>query len=134
MAHNNTIFSQLLKLVPRHEFESLAKQHHEGRSLRKVTRWSQFVAMTLGQLTGRLSLRDIEANMKAQTNKLYHIGAQPVAKTSLARLNEKQPSALYEALFGRMLSRCQQYSPKHPFTFKNKLYSMDASLIDAEFK
>ncbi len=43
MAHNNTVFPQLLKLVPGHEFESLAKQHHTGRSFRNASRWSQFV-------------------------------------------------------------------------------------------
>ena len=40
MAHHNTVFSQILRLVPRHEFESLAKTHHQGRKLRKMTRWS----------------------------------------------------------------------------------------------
>ncbi|PIE82965.1 MAG: hypothetical protein CSA09_04020 [Candidatus Contendobacter odensis] len=38
MAHNNTVFSQLLKLAPGHEFESLAKQHHTGRSFRRPQR------------------------------------------------------------------------------------------------
>jgi hypothetical protein len=32
LGHHNTVFSQLLKLIPRHEFETLAKQHHTGRS------------------------------------------------------------------------------------------------------
>ena len=41
MAHCNTILSQILKLVPRHEFETLAKQHHSGRAFRKASRWSQ---------------------------------------------------------------------------------------------
>ena len=63
MAHNNTIFAQLLKLVSRHEFESLAKAHHEGQKLRKMNRWSQFVALTLGQLSQRISLRDICNNL-----------------------------------------------------------------------
>ena len=35
MAHNNTVFSQLLKLIPRHEFELLSKTHHKGRKYRK---------------------------------------------------------------------------------------------------
>ena len=56
MSHSNTIFSQILKLVPRHEFERLAKQHHSGRSFRTASRWSQFVMLTLAQLSGRLSL------------------------------------------------------------------------------
>ena len=134
MAHNNTIFSQLLKLIPRHEFETLSKAHHVGRQLRKTSRWSQFVSLCLGQLAGRHSLRDIESNMHAQSNRLYHLGAQPVARSSLSRLNEKQPYTMYEALFGQLYTRCQTLAPKHRFRFKNKLYSLDASLIDLSLK
>ena len=67
MAHHNTVFAQLLKLVPRHEFESLANQHHCGRKLRKMTRWAQFVAMATAQLSGRNSLRDVISNLTAHT-------------------------------------------------------------------
>ncbi len=55
MAHNNTVLSQLLKMVPRHEFESLAKQHHSGRSFRTASRWSQCVTLMMAQLSGRKS-------------------------------------------------------------------------------
>ena len=51
MAHNNTVLAQVLKLVPRHEFESLARKHKSGRMSRNMTRWSQFVAMGMAQLT-----------------------------------------------------------------------------------
>jgi len=71
VTHQNTVFSQLLKFLPRHEFEALAKQHHHGGALRTTSRWSQFVALTLGQLAGRQSLRGIETNMKAQSQCLY---------------------------------------------------------------
>ena len=134
MAHHNTIFSQLLKLVPRHEFETLTKNHHVGRKLRKTSRWSQFVAMCLGQLTGRHSLRDIESNMNAQSKRLYHLGAKPIARSSLARLNEKQPAELYEALFAKLYANCRKLASGHRFRFKNKLYSLDASLIDLSLK
>ena len=70
MAHNSTIFGQLLKLVPRHEFERLAAEHKSGRMARKMTRWSQFVAMGMAQLAGRASLRDIVSNLSAQSRKL----------------------------------------------------------------
>jgi len=134
MAHNSTIFAQLLKLVPRHEFEVLAKVHHMGRKLRKTSRWSQFVALCLGQLAGRHSLRDIEANMSAQSSRLYHLGAKPVARSSLARLNEHQPAELYEAMFAKLYARCQKLTSGHRLRFKNKLYSLDASLIDLSLK
>lgn len=134
MAHHNTIFAQLLKLVPRHEFETLAKIHHAGRKLRKTSRWSQFVALCLGQLGSRHSLRDIESNMNAQSRRLYHLGAKPLARSSLARLNETQPADLYEALFAKLYANCQRLAPGHRFKFKNKLYSLDASLIDLSLK
>ncbi len=130
LAHHNTVFSQILKLVPRHEFETLAKQHHTGRRLRKMTRWSQFVAMTLSQLSGRASLRDVVTNLSAQTAKLYHLGSAVVTRSSLARVNERQPYMLYEQLAGKLLRQCQGRAPRHGFRFKNKLYSLDASTID----
>jgi len=130
LAHHNTVFSQLLKLVSRHEFETLANQHHMGRKLRKMTRWSQFVSLALAQLSGRSSLRDVVSNLSAQKAKLYHLGTAPVSRSSLARVNEKQPSSLYEVLFVRLLSRCRGLAPRHGFRFKNKLYSLDASTID----
>lgn len=130
MAHHNTVFSQLLKFIPRHEFESLANEHHNGRKLRKMSRWLQFVSLSLAQLTGRVSLRDIVSNLSAQSRKLYHLGARTVSRSSLSRVNERQPYTLYEALFAKLLSRCQGVAPKHGFKFKNKLYSLDASTID----
>jgi len=108
MAHCNTILTQILKIVPRHEFEVLANQHHSGRSFRTATRWSQFVAMTMGQLSGRSSLRDVVANLSAQSHRLYHLGCAKLSQSNLARINEDKPYQLYEALFGVLLKRCQQ--------------------------
>jgi hypothetical protein len=130
LSQNNTVFSQLLKLLPRHEFESLSKQHHSGRSFRTATRWSQFITMAMGQLSGRNSLRDIVESMSAQAHRLYHLGSAKLSRSNLARINEDKPAALYEALFGKLLQRCQSSAPGHNFKFKNSLYSLDASTID----
>ncbi len=134
MAHHNTVFAQLLKFVSRHEFEALAKRYHVGRKLRKTSRWFQFVSLCFGQLAGRHSLRDIESNMNAHKNRLYHLGAKPIAKSSLARLNENQPTELYEELFAKLYAKCQNLAPNHRFRFRNKFYSLDASLIDLSLK
>ena len=131
MAHNTIVFRQLLDLLPRHEFDAEARQHQEGQRLRVMSRWAQFVALGLGQLGGLQSLRDIVGNLRAQPHKLYHLGVRAfVSRSSLARVNAQQPYALYEALFGRLLARCQQRAPRHGFRFKNKLYAVDASTID----
>ncbi len=130
MSHHNTVFSQLLKLLPRHEFETLAMEHHSGRSFRKASRWSQFVTMTMAQIAGRISLRDIIDNISAQAHRLYHLGCAKLFRSNLSRINEGKPFALYEALFGKLLHRCQTMVPDNNFRFKNPLYSLDASTID----
>lgn len=130
MAHSSTVLAQMLKIVPRHEFDALAREHHQGRKLRKMSRWSQFVAMASAQLCGRASLRDLIHNLEAQLTKLYHLGLRRVTRSSLARVNENQPHQMYEALFHKLLGRCQKLAPGHGFRFNNKLYSLDATTID----
>jgi len=130
MAHCNTILSQILKLVPRHEFESLAKEHHQGRTFRTASRWSQYVTLTMAQLSGRNSLRDMLDNVSAQAHRLYHLGSAKLSRSNLSRINEDKPYTLYEALFGKLLHRCQGLVPGHGFKFNNPLYSLDASTID----
>ncbi len=130
MSHHNTAFHQLLKPVSRHDFEGLASQHHVGQKLRSASRWDQFVAMGLGQLSDRQSLRDIESNLEAQSDKLYHLGAKVIAKSTLARLNEQQPAELYQALFYKLLHRHQHQPGQHKFKFQFPLFSLDASAID----
>jgi hypothetical protein len=130
VAHCNTILSQILKLVPRHEFETLAIQHHSGGAFRTASRWSQFVSLTMAQLSGRNSLRDIVDNMSAQMHRLYHLGSAKLSRSNLSRINEDKPYALYEALFGKLLTRCQGVAPDHNFKFNHPLYSLDASTID----
>jgi putative transposase len=119
-----------LRLIARHEFDTLATAHHQGAPLRRMTRFSQFVALATAHLARRHSLRDVVANLSAQGPRLYHLGARPVTRSSLGRVNEEQPWTLYEALFGRLYARCQGLAPRHGFRFKNKLYSFDSSLID----
>jgi putative transposase len=86
--------------------------------------------MAMAQLSGRNSLRDIVENISAQAHRLYHLGSAKLSRSNLSRINEDKPYALYEALFGKLLSRCQGMVPGHDFRFDNPLYSLDASTID----
>ena len=99
-----------------------------------MTRFSQFVALSTAHLAERHSLRDVVSNLAAQGPRLYHLGARPVTRSSLARVNADQPYTLYEALFGKLYERCRRLAPRHGFRFKNKLYSLDSSLIDLSLK
>ncbi len=129
MAYCSTIFSQMLKIVPRHVFGSLDKEHGTGRAARKFTRWDQFVHLMAIQLTGRKSLRDGVRSMRSRLSDLYHLGTAPAARSTFAEANNKRPASFYKALFGCIYGRCQGVAPKHKFKFKNKLFSLDATTV-----
>jgi len=129
MAHCNTIFHQMLKLIPRHHFGKLEAEHGTGRKARSFTRWSQLVHLLSMQLTARVSLRDCVSSLKARIKSLYHLGVKPVARSTFADANNQRPASFFEALFGLMYRRCQPLAPKHKFKFKNKLFSLDATVV-----
>lgn len=83
----------------------------------------------LMQLTGRASLRDCIQSMISRTHNLYHVGAKPVSRSTFADANNKRPASFYESLFEKVYQHCRTLSPKHKFKFKNKLYSLDATVI-----
>lgn len=129
MAHCNTIFHQMLKLIPRHDFAKLETEHGTGRKARSFTRWSQLVHLLSMQLTARASLRDGVASLKARIKSLYHLGVKAVARSTFADANSQRPASFFEALFASMYRRCQPLAPKHKFRFKNKLFSLDATVV-----
>jgi putative transposase len=120
--------------VPRHEFEQLSKQHDGHRRSDAFPRWAQFVSMLTCQLSGLSSLRDIESTMASQTQHRYHLGCGNVRRTSLGRANESLDYQFYNELFGRLYQGCVNRSPKQDFGLKEKLFSLDASLIDVSMK
>jgi putative transposase len=134
LAYNNSVLSQLLKLLPRHDFESLANHVDGKRRSDALSRWSQFVALTIGQLGGRRSLRDIESTIRSQPHHRYHLGSQLVSRSAMSRANEKLDYQFYAELFQSLYRRCASDRRSHGFSFKNKLFSLDASLIDVSMK
>jgi len=134
LAFNNTVLSQLLKMLPRHEFEKLANSHDGKRRSDALSRWSQFVALSVGHLGGRTSLRDIEATLHTQPQQRYHLASQPVSRSALGRANERLDYSFYESLFTVLYERCTRHAPRHGFRFRGKLFSLDGSLIDLSMK
>ena len=134
MSHHNTILSQILRLVPRHEFKQLSIQHDGKRRSDAMSRWSQFVAMAIAQLSGRSSLRDIESAVHSQRHLRYHLSSGPIKRTALGRANQHLDFRFYEALFLKLYTPCQKQTGKHRFRFKGKLFSLDSSLLDVSMK
>lgn len=132
MAHSNTVLHQMLKLIDRHEFQSLENdQFRPKRKYRTLSRWGQFTAMLFAQITGRASLRDIAGSLQTQAGRLYHLGIDKVKKSTLADANNNRTADFFQAFFEKSYQKCAAVAPgKKKFRFNNKLYSFDSSTID----
>ena len=78
----------------------------------------------MAQLSDRNSLRDIVNSIAVQADRLYHLGSAKLSRFNLSRMNNDKPYTLYEALFGKLLVRCQSVVPWYKCRFKNPLYSL----------
>ena len=136
MAYHPTVLSQLLQSVPRLEFEKLAQAHDGHRRSNALSRWSQFIALVVGHLGQRHSLRDIEAALASDAKRRYHLGMGTVSRSALGRANEQLSADFYQDLFGALYARLQNTRtvPGKRFRFNNKLFSLDGSLIDLSMK
>ncbi len=70
------IFSQVMEHIPQHTFRRCVQRYHGNHKIQSFTCLDQFICMAFAQLTYRESLRDIEGCLRAQKNKLYHMGIQ----------------------------------------------------------
>jgi hypothetical protein len=126
-----SVFHQILKLVPRTEFEQLVEWHGSDRRAKGLSSWSQFVSMIFCQLARAQSLREIEQGLASAEGRLQQLGVERAAKrTTLAYANAHRPWQLYQDVFQSLYERCRVIAPGHKFRFKSPLLSLDASTID----
>ncbi len=131
MTRVSSIFSQMLQLFSRTEFERAVVEHRAERHARGFCCWGQFVAMLFCHLGRAQSLREICGGLAASEGKLRHLGLPDAPKRStLAYANEHRPWQLYRSVFYQLLGRCREVAGTHGFRFKNKLLTLDATLIE----
>lgn len=126
-----SMFSQILKLVPRIEFERMVKQTGAEYASKGFSSWSQFVAMLFCQLGRAHSLREIEGGLKSCEGKLAHLGIEAPARASLAYANAHRPWQLFEQVFYGLYEKVAgAVRAPRKFRFKHKLVSLDSTVID----
>jgi len=131
MTKFTSIFSQILSLFTRIDFEKAVKETKAERRAKGFTCWGQFVSMLFCQLGRAHSLREITGGLRSCEGKLKHLGITAPSRSTLAYANEHRPWELYQQVFFSLLQRCRdQKIGKKKFRFKNKLMSLDSSTID----
>ena len=108
MRHQNSVFHLVLKHVPWSTFERLVETHAADARVRRLTTKTQFVALLYAQLSGASSLREIEAGLESHAARLYHLGADPVRRSTLADANAQRPVAVFAELLAIMMRQAHR--------------------------
>lgn len=126
-----SFFQQMLSLFPKNEFDALVSRYGTERHARGFTSWEQFVSMLYCQLGRAQSLREICDGLRSVEGKARHLGIDAPKRSTLAYANEHRTWELFEAVFHGLLSRIQvDLGARHKFRFKNRLLSMDGTVIE----
>ena len=102
-----SVFSQLLQLFPRLEFQWMVRETKSERHARGFSSWSQFVSMLFCQLGRAHSLREISGGLRSCEGKLKHLGISAPSHSTLAYANEHRPWELYQLIFLKLFERCR---------------------------
>ena len=127
------IFSQVMDYFPKHIFKQCVNRYHGNRKIKNFTCLDQFLCMAFAQLTYRESLRDIEVCLRAQHNKLYHMGIRGgIARNTLANANKTRDWRIYADLAQSLITtaRVLYINEDLGFDLDNTVYALDASTID----
>jgi diacylglycerol kinase len=127
-----SIFSQILRFIPRGIFESAVQKHQAEKHAKGMTSWSQFIALLFCHLGGARSLREIVGGLAASEGKLKHLGVDRApTRSTLAYANEHRPWQLYKSMFDRLATVCRDEAKekKRKFRFNHPLLTLDATVI-----
>jgi hypothetical protein len=126
------MFGQILQIFSKGEFYRAVKETKAEKGAKGFTCWGQFVAMLFCQLGQAHSLREICGGLASCLGKLKHLGIETApSRSTLSYANEKRPWQLYQKVFYQLLGKCQAVAPGNKkFRFKNRLFSLDASVIE----
>lgn len=128
----SSVFGQILQIFPQSEFCKAISETRSEKGAKGFKCWQQFVAMLFCQLGQAHSLREICGGLATCLGKLKHLGVKSAPnKSTLSYANEHRPWQLYQKIFYQMLGKCRALAMgKKKFKFKNKLFSLDATVIE----
>ena len=133
MYTGNLIFSQVMAHLPMHTFRRCVQRYRGHHKVKTFTCLDQFLCLAFAQLTYRESLRDIEACLRAQHHKLYHMGIRGgISRNTLAHANQTRDWRIYADFAQSLIHTARQLYLDEDFglELKQTVYALDATTID----
>ncbi len=107
MPHDNSVFHAMTQLIDWAAFDTAVERHGTVRP-RGFTYKSHLLTLLYAQFTDARSLRHIEAGLNSHAARLYHLGATPVSRSTLADANRGRPAAVFSDLLSAMIGRAHR--------------------------
>jgi hypothetical protein len=127
------VFAQVTQHIPLTTFRRCVARYGGEHKVKTFSCLEQYLCMAFAQLTYRESLRDIEACLRAQSGKLYHMGIKSrVSRSTLADANEVRDWRIYADFAQSLIGIARRLYVEEPFgvDLKQTVYALDASTID----
>src|SRR5512139_1734776 len=111
-----TIFSQIVEHLPSYEFRLCVKRYRGQYKIKSFSCWDQFLCMAFAQLSYRESLRDIQACLRGNQQKLYHMGFRgKVSRNTLAHANQVRDWKIYADFAQILITQARSLYAKESF-------------------
>lgn len=133
MNEGRPVFAQLVEHLPGRQFRRIVGRYEGNRRVRSFSCWDQFLCMTFAQLTYREGLRDIEACLRAQGDRLYHLGIRGrVSRSTLADANERRDWRIYADFAQKVIAEGRRLYIDEPLglDLDQSVYALDSTTID----
>jgi len=127
------VFAQVAEHLPRTTFRRCVARYGGAHKVKSFSCLDQYLCIVFAQLTYRESLRDIEACLRAQQKKLYHMGIKSrVSRSTLADANESRDWRIYADFAQSLIAIARRLYAGESFgvDLKDTVYARDASTID----
>jgi len=124
MRHDNSVLHQILKYIPWPAFERLVDEHGSDKHVRRLSTKSQLIALLYGQLSGAQSLREIVSGLQSHRARLYHLGAEPVRRSTLADANGLRSAEVFAGLFANLMAQAHRGLRR---TLSDTIYLIDST-------
>jgi len=108
MLHQNSVFHGLLKYMPWNSFERSVEKYGADDLSRTLSAKRHLVSLLFGQLSGATSLREIVTGLESHEARLYHLGAAPVKRSTLADANATRPWQIFGDVFAALLGQAHR--------------------------
>jgi IS4 transposase len=108
MPHHNTVFGDILKFIPWQRFEALVEEYDADARVRRLSTKGQFLALLYGQLSGASGLREIVTGLSSHAARLYHLGADPVRRSTFSDANTQRPAEVFADLLEIMMKQAHR--------------------------